>query len=143
MSDNKIKENITEHNTNERNNEIIDISNNNDDGENQTDVYTAQSINQIIDQLNDSETIDLLDDEDTMVVEHAYSMNVSESANNYIDKTTTKIDKNETNISSVVEEEKKNCSGGELVALNNTENVNHVNENKINNSVQAVPSSNE
>ncbi|CAI6343588.1 unnamed protein product [Macrosiphum euphorbiae] len=143
LSDNKIKENITEHNTNERNNEIIDISNNNDDGENQTDVYTAQSINQIIDQLNDSETIDLLDDEDTMVVEHAYSMNVSESANNYIDKTTTKIDKNETNISSVVEEEKKNCSGGELVALNNTENVNHVNENKINNSVQAVPSSNE
>ncbi|XP_001946201.2 zinc finger protein 33A [Acyrthosiphon pisum] len=141
--DNKIKENITEHNTNEENIEIIDITNNNDDGENETDVYTAQSINQIIDHLNDSETIDLLYDEDTMVVEHAYSMNVSESTNNYIDKTITEIDKNETSISSVVEEEKTNCLGGELVALNDTENVNRVNENKINNSVKALPSSNE
>jgi len=139
---NKIKENITEHNTNEGNNEIINISNNNDDGENETNVYTAQSINQIIDQLKDSETIELLHDEDTMEVDHVYSINVSESANN-IDKTITKIDKNETSISSVVEEKKKNCLGGELVALNDTENVNHVNENKINNSVQALPSSNE
>jgi len=140
LSDIKIKENITAHSTNEGNNEIINlknneeqnISNNNDDGENATDVYTAQSINQIIDQLNDTETIDLLYDEDTLAVEHAYSMNVSENVNNYIDKT---IIKSETICPSVVEEEKKNCLGGELVALNKIEYVNHANENNINNSL--------
>lgn len=147
LSDNKIKENITAHSTNEGNNESSDqknneepnISNNNDNGENGADVYTAQSINQIIEQLNDSETIDdLLYDEDTMAVNNAYSMDISESANNYIEKTITKMDKNGTSMSSVVKEEKQNGLGSELVALNNT--VSHGNENKIHNSVQALPS---
>lgn len=148
--DNGIKENIIEHNTNEGNNEIGDlknndetnVSNNNDDGENETDVYTAQSINQIIDQLNDTETIEeLFYDEDTIVVNNAYSMDVSECSNNYIDKAITK---NETSLlSSSVIKEGKHCLDGELVALNDTENVNQVNENKINNSVLALPSSDE
>ncbi|KAL5242427.1 hypothetical protein ACI65C_009837 [Semiaphis heraclei] len=148
--DNGIKENIIEHNTNEGNNEVSDlknndepdVSNNNDNGENETDVYTAQSINQIINQLNDTETIEeLFYDEDTIVVNNAYSMDISECSNNYIDKA---IAKNETNLlSSVIEGEKQNCLDGELVALNDTENVKHVNENKINNSVLVLPSSDE
>ncbi|XP_022182112.1 zinc finger protein Xfin-like [Myzus persicae] len=153
VSDNNIKENITEHNANERNNEISvvqnneeqGISNSNDDGDNETDVYTAQSINQMMDQLNDDENIISLlddddDDDDTMAVNNEHSMDVSECVN--IDKTNTKVDKNETSISSSVIE-KQNRIGRELVALNDIEIVivNGVNENKINNSVQALPSS--
>ncbi|CAH1724371.1 unnamed protein product [Aphis gossypii] len=125
-----------------KNNEEQSTSNNNDDGDDETDVYTTQNINQIIDTLNFSETIEnLLFDEDTVAVNNICSMDDSECDNNYIDKTNSKIDNNETRISSVKEEANQNC--GESVSINETQNVNHVNDNKTNNSVQEFLTSSE
>ncbi|XP_026805391.1 LOW QUALITY PROTEIN: zinc finger protein 184-like [Rhopalosiphum maidis] len=149
MTNNDIKENIIEHNTIEGNNEVNDlksneeqdISNNNDDREDETNVYTAQNINHIIEKLNDSEAIEnLLFDEDTLAVNNISSMDVSESDHSYFDKTITKIDNNETSLSSI-KEKQQNCLNTELVAINETQNVNHANENKTNNSIQEFPTS--
>lgn len=170
VTDNKMKENIIEHNKNEvndlKNNEVNDLknnedndlknnevstlknneeqgtSNNNDGGDDETDVNTTQNINKIIDKLNFSETIEnLLFDEDTMTVNNICSMDDSECDNNYINKTNSKIDNKETRISSVKEEANQNC--GESVSTNETQNVNHVNDNKTNNTIQEFLTSSE
>ncbi|XP_025195258.1 zinc finger protein 91-like [Melanaphis sacchari] len=151
VSNNEIKENIIEHDINEKNNEVNDLKNNEkqdmkyniDNKDDETNVCTAQDINQVADKLNDNETIEnLSNDEDIVAVNNICSTVISECDHNYADKTITEIDNFETSLSSI-KEENQIILNNELVAINETQNISPVNEPKIDNSIQEFPTSSE